>query len=172
VIRSPYKKGLLAAVGVAMAALLCVADDPPPRVVHVVYVKWKDQADGGSVEAIAAALKGARDMAGKPKGPEAVFTKSNIKDAFGNAQDTIHWDDAIVMIFKDQGALKDFTDSQTQKDWYKQYVPVRRDSRSVNVTNDPPPPAPPPPKKGGGKGDMKKTKEAPKGAVNAAGGKK
>ena len=155
---------------IGAVASLSIADDPPPppNVIHVVYVKWKDEA---TAEQKGAALNGARALEGK--GPDKVYIKSNIKDSFNDSSTPAipKFDDAIVMIFKDQKSLDGYAGSQAQNAWYKLYIPIRKDSRSVNVTNDPPPP--PPANKGGGTGAKKvsTTKETPAVPGSSAGKK-
>jgi len=116
---------------VAMAALIAVfsagalfgALNKPSSVIHVVTVKWKD---GATQDQIQAALKGVETLATNYAGIKNVWTRS-IK-----AQGM---DAAFVMEFASEQALKDYADSDAQKEWYKVYIPVRGQSRSFDITN-------------------------------------
>ena len=41
----------------------------------------------------------------------------------------------IAMEFTDEAALKNYTDSAAQKEWYKVYLPIRDHSTTFDVTN-------------------------------------
>lgn len=93
-------------------------------VIHVVTVSWKA---GTTPEQIQAALDGAQKLPAAYKGITRVWTKT-IK-AQG---DRSH---AIVMEFASEQALKDYTDSDAQKEWYKVYLPIRERSTTFDITN-------------------------------------
>lgn len=93
-------------------------------VIHVVTVSWKA---GTKPEQIQAALDGAQKLPAAYKGITRVWTKT-IK-AQG---DRSH---AIVMEFASEQALKDYTDSDAQKEWYKVYLPIRERSTTFDITN-------------------------------------
>jgi uncharacterized protein (DUF1330 family) len=42
---------------------------------------------------------------------------------------------AIVMEFASEQALKDYTDSDAQKEWYKVYTTIRERSTTFDITN-------------------------------------
>ena len=42
---------------------------------------------------------------------------------------------AFAMEFKSEQALKDYADSDVQKEWYKVYLPARDLSRTFDITN-------------------------------------
>jgi len=108
-------------VGVACAP---AADTAPKSVMHVVTVSWKKDA---TPEQIQAALDGAHAIPAAYPGVLRVWTRT-IK-AQG---DRTH---VIAMEFKDEQALKDYTDSAAQKKWYEVYRPARDRSTTFDVTN-------------------------------------
>lgn len=96
----------------------------PATVIHVVTVKWKA---GTKPEQIKAALDGVQALPAKYKGIVRVWTES-IKVQGGKAN-------AFVMEFKDEAALKAYTDSPAQKEWYKTYLDIREESTTFDITN-------------------------------------
>ena len=99
----------------------------PTSVIHVVTIKWADDA---SEEKIAAALKGVESLAEKYEGISRVWTRS-IKAQGPESGVTA----AFVMEFKSEQALKDYAGSDAQKEWYEVYIPVRARSRTFDITN-------------------------------------
>jgi antibiotic biosynthesis monooxygenase (ABM) superfamily enzyme len=100
------------------------ATTAPKSVIHVVTVTWKA---GTSPEQIKAALDGAQKLPAAYPGITRVWTRT-IK-AQG---ERTH---AIVMEFASEQALKDYTDSDAQKEWYKAYLPIRERSTTFDITN-------------------------------------
>ena len=98
--------------------------DQPHTVVHVVTVKWKAGTTPAQIEA---ALSGVKGLPSKYPGILRVWTKS-VKVQGGKAN-------AFVMEFADAAALKAYTDSPAQKDWYKTYLPIRDESSTFDITN-------------------------------------
>lgn len=96
----------------------------PKTLIHVVTVSWKE---GTTPEQIQAALDGAHKLPTQFKGITRVWTKT-VK-AQG---DRTH---AIVMEFQNEQALKDYADSDAQKEWYKVYIPIRARSTTFDITN-------------------------------------
>jgi hypothetical protein len=96
----------------------------PKSVIHVVTVSWKA---GTTPEQIKAALDGAQALPAKYNGITRVWTKS-IKVQGGKAN-------AFVMEFVDEAALKAYTDSPAQLEWYKTYLPIREESTTFDITN-------------------------------------
>jgi uncharacterized protein (DUF1330 family) len=96
----------------------------PKSVIHVVTVAWKA---GTTPEQIKAALDGAQALPAQYQGITRVWTRS-IKVQGGKAN-------AIVMEFVDEAALKAYTDSPAQKEWYKVYLPIRQESTTFDITN-------------------------------------
>jgi hypothetical protein len=100
------------------------AQTAPQSVIHVVTVAWKP---GTTPAQIQAALDGAKELPSKYKGIVRVWAKS-IKVQGGKAN-------AIAMEFADEAALKAYTDSDAQKEWYKVYLPIRGESTTFDITN-------------------------------------
>jgi antibiotic biosynthesis monooxygenase (ABM) superfamily enzyme len=111
-----------ASILLPLAAL--AADSAPKTVMHVVTVSWKKDA---TPEQIQAALDGAHAIPAAYPGVLRVWTRT--LKAQG---DRTH---VIAMEFKDEQALKDYTDSAAQKKWYEAYRPVRERSTTFDVTN-------------------------------------
>ncbi len=119
---------------IAMAALMLtvgatnmeavIKKTAPATVIHVVTVKWKA---GTKPEQIKAALDGVQALPIKYKGIVRVWTES-IKVQGGKAN-------AFVMEFKDEAALKAYTDSPAQLEWYKTYLDIREESATFDITN-------------------------------------
>jgi hypothetical protein len=108
----------------SLGAATVSAQTAPKSVIHVVTVSWKT---GTTPEQIKAALDGAQALPAQYKGIARVWTKS-IKVQGGKAN-------AIVMEFVDEAALKAYTDSPAQKEWYKVYLPIRDASTTFDITN-------------------------------------
>ena len=108
----------------SLGAATVSAQTAPKSVIHVVTVSWKS---GTTPEQIKAALDGAQALPAQYKGIARVWTKS-IKVQGGKAN-------AIVMEFADEAALKAYTDSPAQKEWYKVYAPIRGESTTFDITN-------------------------------------
>lgn len=100
------------------------AQSAPKSVIHVITVDWKE---GTTPEQIQAALDGAQALPAKYTGITHVWTKA-IKNQWGKAN-------IIVMEFADEAALKKYTDSDAQKEWYKVYLPIRKQSATSDITN-------------------------------------
>ena len=99
----------------------------PESVIHVVTIKWTDDA---SEKQIAAALKGVETLAEKYDGITRVWTRS-IKAQGQESGVTA----AFVMEFKNEKALEDYAGSDAQKEWYEIYIPIRERSRTFDITN-------------------------------------
>ncbi len=112
----------LLAFGAATAS--AGSDANPTSVIHVVTVSWKADT---KPEQIQAALDGAKKLPETYKGITRVWAKT-IK-AQG---ERTH---AIVMEFASEQALKDYSDSDAQKEWYKVYTPIRERSTTFDITN-------------------------------------
>lgn len=121
------KKTLLLLAGAALlfgAAPVTAADAAPKSVIHVVSVKWKAEA---TPEQITAALDGVHVLTEAFPGITRVWTK-----AFKVQGD---WSTVFVMEFKDEQALKDYSGSDAQKEWYRAYLPIRQMSNTHDITN-------------------------------------
>lgn len=116
---------LLATLVLSLGAITAAAKSSAPKsVIHVVTVSWKAEA---TPEQIQAALDGVHRLGDKFNGITRVWTRT-IK-AQG---ERTH---AIVMEFKDEQALKDYPNSEGQKEWYKLYIPIRERSTTFDITN-------------------------------------
>ena len=117
---------LLATVLLAFSAntLSAQTATAPKSVIHVVTVKWKADT---KPEQIQAALDGVKALPAAYPGITRVWVKS-IKVQGDKAN-------AIVMEFADEAALKSYTDSPAQKEWYKVYMPIREASTTFDITN-------------------------------------
>ena len=121
------KKFLLAllAIGLLSAGSLSAAEQTSPKsVIHVVTVAWKSSA---TPEQIKAALDGATALPAAFPGITRVWTRT-LKAQGGKAN-------VIAMEFKDEAALKAYSDSDAQKNWYKAYLPIREESTTFDATN-------------------------------------
>ena len=106
------------------------AETAPKSVIHVVTVAWKE---GTTPEQIQAALDGVKAMPAAYPGMTRVWTKAiKVQNAPGATIKRTH---AIVMEFADEAALKNYTDSAAQKEWYKLYLPIRAQSTTFDITN-------------------------------------
>jgi antibiotic biosynthesis monooxygenase (ABM) superfamily enzyme len=96
----------------------------PKSVIHVVTVSWKE---GTTPAQIKAALDGVEKMAANYPGIKNVWLRS-IKVQGGRTH-------AFVMEFESEDALKKYTDSPAQLEWYKVYMPIREESTTHDITN-------------------------------------
>ena len=95
-------------------------------VIHIINIKWKEDA---TPEQIKAAVDAARQLPSKFPGIKRVWTR-NLK-----YQGQEGYQQAIVMEFESEDALKKYADSPAQQSWYKIYLPVREESRTDDVGN-------------------------------------
>jgi antibiotic biosynthesis monooxygenase (ABM) superfamily enzyme len=115
----------LLAVGlIALATTTGSAQTAPTSVIHVVTVKFKADAKPAQIKA---ALDGVLALPTKYKGITRVWVKSIKVQG-----DKTH---AFVMEFTDEAALKAYTDSPAQKEWYQIYLPIRDASTTFDITN-------------------------------------
>lgn len=108
----------------AFAATAASAQTAPKSVIHVVTVKFKADA---KPEQIKAALDGVKALPAKYKGITHVWVRSIKVQG-----DKTH---AFVMEFADEAALKAYSDSPAQKEWYTVYLPIREESTTFDITN-------------------------------------
>jgi len=95
----------------------------PKSVLHIVTVKWKEDS---TAEQRQKAIDGVKTLASKYAGITNVWLKPL------KVQGT---DAVFVMEFKDEAALKAYTDSPAQKEWYDIYLPIRERSQTHDITN-------------------------------------
>ncbi|MFN8684605.1 MAG: Dabb family protein [Acidobacteriota bacterium] len=125
---NPMRK--LMATTVLAATLLAggaVAAERPKTVIHVINVKFKADAAKADIDKAIAAID---TVAGKYKGIKRVWL--NPITVQGGASKFTH---CLVMEFESVEALKKYTDSPEQKEWYKLWIPVRELSNTHDVTN-------------------------------------
>jgi len=112
------------------AATLSAADTAPKSVIHVVTVAFKE---GTTPAQIQAALDGAQKLPSQYKGITRVWTRAiKVQNPPGATVKKTH---VIVMEFASEQALKDYTDSPAQKEWYKLYEGIRQQSTTYDITN-------------------------------------
>ena len=120
------RKALVAATIVAaLATGQAFAAAKPKTVIHVINVKFKADA---KKEDVAKAIAAIETVAGKYKGIKNVWL--NPIKVQGNA-----FTHVLVMEFESVEALKKYTDSPEQLEWYKLWLPVRELSNTHDVTN-------------------------------------
>ena len=115
------------AIAVCMFVLAAAAlAQSPSSVIHVINVKWKEDA---TPEQIKAAVDAVHQLPSKYPGIKRVWTR-NIK-----YQGQEGMKQAIIMEFESPDALKKYEDSPAQKWWYELYLPVREESATHDITN-------------------------------------
>lgn len=97
----------------------------PKSIVHVVTIKW---ADNATAEQKKAALAGVDKMAVEIPGITNVWTKGIKVQGEG-------YTDAIVLEFKDKASFDAYGDHPAHKAWEKIYLPVRGRSTTHDITN-------------------------------------
>ena len=119
------KISLIAALGVVLfgAGVLVGAGaiEKPSSVIHVVTLDWNDDATPAQIKA---ALDGVASM--NYPGIKRVWLRS-IKSQTKQA--------AFAMEFESEKALADYAGSDAQKEWYKVYLPIRKQSVTSDITN-------------------------------------
>jgi hypothetical protein len=121
---------LIAAALATTSTIASAADTAPKSVIHVVTVAFKE---GAKPEQIAAALDGVKKLPSEYPGITRVWTNAiKVQNPEGAKVKKTH---VIVMEFASEQALKDYTDSAAQKEWYKTYLPIREVSTTYDITN-------------------------------------
>lgn len=123
---------LLAISGVLLGAapVLAAADSAPKSVIHIVTVAFKE---GTTPAQIQAALDGVQKLPSQYKGITRVWTKAIKVQNLSEAK--VKKTHVIVMEFASEQALKDYSGSDAQKEWYKVYEGIRQQSTTFDVTN-------------------------------------
>ncbi|HYC72051.1 MAG TPA: Dabb family protein [Opitutaceae bacterium] len=125
------KKLLLPLLAAALLPLAAAAADTAPKsVIHIVTVAWKDDA---KPEQIQAAIDGVKALPGSYPGITRVWVKT--LKVQNPRELTVPKTHVLVMEFKDEQALKDYSNSDAQKKWYEAYTPIRKQSTTHDVTN-------------------------------------
>jgi len=113
------------ALAVLVVSIVLTATPVKPKtVIHIITVQWKADASPAQIEK---AIKAAESM--NYPGLKNVWTKP-IKMQLPEGYKNI-----IVMEFQSEEALKNYADSEAQKNWYQVYMPIREESRTHDVTN-------------------------------------
>jgi hypothetical protein len=99
-------------------------------IVHVVTLYW---ADGVTDAQKQKALEGVEGMAKTIPGLTSVWLKS-VK--VQGQIDGHNVQNAFVMEFKDEAALKAYADHPAHKAWEEEYTKVRGESRTFDITNE------------------------------------
>ncbi|HEX3799934.1 MAG TPA: Dabb family protein [Verrucomicrobiae bacterium] len=104
--------------------------DAPKSVIHFITVGFKADATPAQIQAV---LDGAQKLPSQYPGILRVWTKSLKVQNLAEAK--VKKTNVIAVEFKDEDALKAYTDSDAQKEWYKLYLPIREQSTTFDVTN-------------------------------------
>jgi hypothetical protein len=124
------RKIVLSSIGVLLlfgAGVLVGANKfgQPKSVIHVVTVRWKADA---SEQQRQAAIKGIEKMASEIPGVKNIWTKTLKVQGQG-------YNNAFVMEFADEAALKAYGDHPAHREWEKVYLPIRDQSTTHDITN-------------------------------------
>ncbi len=118
------------AAALLLATGLSAADVKPKTVIHVISVQWKADATPAQIEK---AIQGVEALPAAYPGITRVWTKAlKVQNPPGATVKKTH---VIVMEFASEQALKDYTDSPAQKEWYQVYTPIREQSTTFDITN-------------------------------------
>jgi hypothetical protein len=115
---------LCVALAILAAGILSAAPGKPKSVIHVITVKWSENATPDQIQA---AIRGVETM--NYPGLKNVWTRP-VKMQLPEGYKHI-----IVMEFESEDALKKYAGSEAQKKWYEAYMPIREESRTHDVTN-------------------------------------
>lgn len=126
------KAGKILGVALAVAALFgsgYVAGQSrfgqPKTVLHVVELKWNPGVSDLNKQM---ALEGIKQMAAKLPGVKNVWLKADrVQPRDFNA--------AFAIEFRDRAAADAYAESEVHKRWEQEYVPLRQESISIQVTN-------------------------------------
>ena len=94
-------------------------------VIHVVTIKWKT---GTTALQIQTALDGVKTVQKEYPKIKRVWVKSIKVQGDGITH-------AVAMEFENEQALKDYTGTNAQKNWYKVYLSIREESTTFDITN-------------------------------------
>lgn len=97
----------------------------PKSVIHVAIIKWKADVPDAERQKV---LDGVKDMAAKIPGVKNVWLK-------GERIQPRDFNSAFAIEFKDREAADAYAESPVHKAWADHYVPLREESRSIQVTN-------------------------------------
>jgi hypothetical protein len=126
-LKNMMRRSLVAMVVALGLSVGSMAAGKPTSVIHVINVKFKADAKPEDVQK---AIDGIYTVVGKNKGVKNVWLKP-IKVQGGAAKFT----HCLVMEFVSEAALKAYSGSPEQQEWYKLWEPVRELSNTHDVTN-------------------------------------
>jgi hypothetical protein len=98
----------------------------PKSIIHVVVVKWKEDASEADRQK---AIEGVKKMAGQIPGIRNIWIK-----AARIAPRDYHA--AFVIEFKDRAAADLYAEHPAHEEWMKHYIPIRESSLSPQITNE------------------------------------
>jgi antibiotic biosynthesis monooxygenase (ABM) superfamily enzyme len=114
------------AAAITLAASVFAADAKPKTVIHVIAIQWNADATPAQIQK---AIQGAEALPAEYPGIVHVWTKA-IKKQLPDGYTHL-----IVMEFASEDALAKYADSAAQKKWYELYMPIRKESRTNDITN-------------------------------------
>lgn len=97
----------------------------PKSVIHLVIIKWKADVPDAEKQKV---IDGVKEMAGKIPGIKNVWLKADRIQPrdFGTA---------FVIEFENRAAADAYAESPIHNAWADHYLPLREESRSIQVTN-------------------------------------
>jgi len=98
----------------------------PKSIIHVVVVKWKEDASEADRQK---AIDGVKKMAAQIPGIKNIW----IKTARIAPRD---YHAAFVIEFKDRASADNYGEHPAHEEWMKHYIPIREASLSPQITNE------------------------------------
>lgn len=97
----------------------------PKTVLHVVVVKWKAEATDEQKQT---AIEGIKTMAAAIPGIKNIWLKAD-------RVQPREFHTAFAIEFESRAAADAYAEHPAHEEWYKIYMPIREESRSLQVTN-------------------------------------
>lgn len=120
---------LFVAMGLAVVFLAGVAVGQqygtPKSVIHVVIVKWKPEASDADKQR---AIDGVKMMAASIPGIKNIWLKAD-------RVQPREFNTAFAIEFESRAAADAYVEHPAHKEWEKIYLPIRAESRSLQLTN-------------------------------------
>jgi len=118
---------LLVLAGVFSAGVVLAQQNfgSPKTVLHVVVVKWNAEATDEQKQK---ALDGIKTMAGAVPGIKNIWLKAD-------RVQPREFHTAFAIEFADRAAADAYAEHAAHEEWYKIYMPIRAESRSLQITN-------------------------------------
>ena len=116
---------ILAAVFAAGVAVGQQTVGQPKTVLHVVALKWKPEATD---EQKTAAIEGLKTMAATVPGIKNIWIKPD-------RVQPREYSTAFAIEFESRAAADAYAEHPAHEEWYKIYMPIRAESRSLQITN-------------------------------------